>query len=181
MKHVFWLREGVIAGRTGPNHNPWDLAEISAGGFAAILSVNDGEAVHESLIASLGMKYANIPMSDNAPARDGDREFCLANLTRAMAFIQEHRQKGPVLVHCRSGKDRTGLVLAAYLVEFEHYDAHKAMAELLDLRPIAFSAEGWMEFALEVLDHHENRKHRPHPADASPPRDRVADAGNPEP
>jgi len=59
---------------------------------------------------------------------------------------------GPVLIHCRSGKDRTGMVLAAYLIEFEGYDVEKAMEEVIAVRPIAFSAEGWMEFALEVLN-----------------------------
>lgn len=58
---------------------------------------------------------------------------------------------GPVLVHCRSGKDRTGMVLAAYLIEIEGYGVKRAMEEVLAVRPIAFSAEGWMEFGLEVL------------------------------
>ncbi len=155
MNQVFWLREGIIAGRSGPNRDPWDLSEIKANGFAAILSVNNGDAVHEALIAELGIEYANIPMSNNAPARTGDKEICLQNLPRAMAFIRKHKRNGPVLVHCRSGKDRTGMVLAAYLMEFEAYRARQAMQQVLEVRPIAFTAEGWMEFALTVLSHYE--------------------------
>ncbi len=58
---------------------------------------------------------------------------------------------GPVLVHCRSGKDRTGMVLAAYLIEFEGCNEKEAMEKVTAVRPIAFSAAGWMEFGLEVL------------------------------
>jgi len=151
LQHVFWLRKGKIAGRSGPNTHAWDLDEIKTAGFAAILSVNSGEAVHETLLANLGLAYANIPMSSNAPARDGDREFCLHNISRAMNFIRENLVSGPLLIHCRAGKDRTGLVMAAYLMEFEGYDAKTAMDKVIEARPIAFTAQGWKEFGLEVL------------------------------
>jgi len=151
MEHVFWLRKGKIAGRTGPNTNMWDLQEIESSGIRSILSVNNGEAVHESMLSNLGIAYSNIPMSSSAPARESDKEFCLKNLPRAMEFIRENLKNGPVLIHCRSGKDRTGMVMAAYLIEFEEYNAEKAMEEVIAIRPIAFSAEGWLEFSLQVL------------------------------
>lgn len=151
MDHVFWLREEKVAGRSGPNTNVWDLEEIKANGFSAILSVNNGEAVHESMISNLEMGYSNIPMSSNAPVRDGDKELCLENLPKALDFIQKNIMGGPVLIHCRSGKDRTGMVLAAYLIKFEEYNVKQAMEEVIAVRPTAFSAEGWMEFVAEVL------------------------------
>ena len=84
MKHIFWLREGKIAGRSGPNSDIWDLNEIKASGFTSILSVNNGEAVRESMLSNLEIAYSNIPMSSNAPIRDGDKEECLDNLPKAM-------------------------------------------------------------------------------------------------
>ena len=78
--------------------------------------VNEGEMVHEALIQSLEMDYANIPMSPNASVRPGDKELCLTNLPKAMNFIGKNTPSGPVLIHCRSGKDRTGMVLAALLI-----------------------------------------------------------------
>ncbi len=68
-----------------------------------------------------------------------------------MEFIRENMMNGPVLIHCRSGKDRTGMVLAAYLIEFEGCSEKEAMEKVTAVRPIAFSAEGWKEFGLEVL------------------------------
>ena len=151
MKHVFWLRKGKIAGRSGPNSAMWDLVELKANGIAAILSVNNGEAVNETVLSNLGIAYSNIPMSPNAPVRDGDKEFCLENIPKAMDFIRENLMAGPVLIHCRSGKDRTGMVMAAYLIEFEGYNPREAMDKVIAVRSIAFSAEGWMEFGLDVL------------------------------
>ena len=43
------------------------------------------------------------------------------------------------------------MVLAAYLIEFEGLSVTEAMERVLAVRPIAFSAEGWMDFGLEVL------------------------------
>jgi len=44
------------------------------------------------------------------------------------------------------------MVLAAYLIEFEGYNIKDAVDKVIAVRPIAFSAEGWMEFAREVLE-----------------------------
>jgi len=160
MEHVFWLRKGKIAGRSGPNTVMWDLNEIKTNGITAILSVNNGDEVHETMLSNLGITYSNIPMSSNAPARKGDKELCLHNLPKAMDFIRGNLMNGPVLIHCRSGKDRTGMVMAAYLIEFERYDAKKSMEEVMAVRPIAFSAEGWMEFGLDVLNHYKTLNQR---------------------
>ncbi|MCP4432690.1 MAG: hypothetical protein GY806_17085 [Gammaproteobacteria bacterium] len=46
--------------------------------------------------------------------------------------------------------------MAAYLVATEKLTAEEAMKDVLSVRPIAFSAQGWMEFCLEVLIEFEN-------------------------
>ena len=151
MDKLFWLRTGLLAGRTGPNNDPWQIDVFREYGFSAILSVNDGEGVHETLIKAQGIDYANIPMSANAPVLPGDKEICLINLPLAMEFIGTHLSHGPVLVHCFSGKDRTGMVLAAALIALEGLSARAAMNEVYKVRPIAFSAEGWDDFGYRVL------------------------------
>jgi len=157
MEQVFWLRPGCIAGRSGPNLHHWDIGAFKARGFSAILSVNDGELVHHSDMDKADIAYANIPMSANAPVRPGDKALCLTNLPRALAFVAAQLPRGPVLIHCRSGKDRTGLVLAAQLITTERLSVDRAIAEVLAVRPIAFSAEGWLDFAREVLTDFEQK------------------------
>lgn len=57
----------------------------------------------------------------------------------------------PVLVHCNSGKDRTGLLLAYYMVSRKGLSAKRALKMLRRLKPDALSASGYTEilFALE--------------------------------
>ena len=43
MESLFWLDPGRLAGRPGPNAEPWDLGRLRAGGIGAVLSVNDGQ------------------------------------------------------------------------------------------------------------------------------------------
>ena len=78
MNHIFWLCKPSIAGRPGPNQQPWDLESLRDSGISAVLSVNHGEGSHQSL-----------------------------------------------------------------------------MDEVLSVRPIAFSAQGWMEFCFEVLSEYQ--------------------------
>ncbi|OUR69249.1 protein phosphatase [Marinomonas sp. 42_23_T18] len=158
MEKVFWLKQGEIAGRSGPNLDAWELTELKEKGIAAILSVNFAEAVDQGAMQEAGILHANIPMSPNAPVHAGDKEICLANLPKAMDFIASNKALGPILIHCRSGKDRTGLVMAAYLIQFEGMAAREAMDQVLNVRSIAFSAEGWIPFSLDVLERFARQK-----------------------
>ena len=153
MNHVFWLVPGVLAGRSGPNRDPWDAQDLRAGGIGAILSVNDGGACHPEDFAALGMSYRCIPLSDNEPPRDGDMEHCLAALPEAYDYVRgELDEQRAVLVHCRSGKDRTGLFMCYFLIRESGMSIDDAIAEVRRVRPIALSAEGWEDLAVAVLE-----------------------------
>jgi len=43
------------------------------------------------------------------------------------------------------------MVLAAYLIKYEEHNVVDAMKEVISVRSIAFSAEGWKEFVFDVL------------------------------
>ena len=153
MKHLFWLRPGLIAGRTGPDIDPWDPPELSAAGVGAILSVNDARSVYPEDLELAGIEHAHFPLSDNAPPRPGDFEYCLQTLPRAYAYIVDVIEDGRIpLIHCSSGKDRTGLTLCHYLCRRERYSPRAAVDEVRRVRPIALSATGYESFAIDVLD-----------------------------
>src|SRR5687767_7078844 len=117
MREVFWAIPGRLAGRSGPDLHPWSLAELKAGGIDAVLSVNDGVLCHALDFERAGIAYACFPLSENAPPRPGDVELCVRALPQAYAFASLHfERERSVLVHCRSGKDRTGLFLAYALL-----------------------------------------------------------------
>lgn len=152
MDEVFWLREGQVAGRSGPDKHPWCIEDLTRSGFRSVLSVNDGEAVHVTRLQASGMVYGHIPLSCDAPPRAGDLAFNLQQLPKIIQFIDQNLHQGPVLIHCRSGKDRTGLAMAAWLVVREKLSAEEAIKEVIKVRPIALTAPGWLEFAKTTLD-----------------------------
>lgn len=51
-------------------------------------------------------------------------------VTEALRFI--HKAKGPVLVHCWHGSDRTGIVSAMYRIVFQGWTKEEAVEELVD-------------------------------------------------
>jgi protein-tyrosine phosphatase len=114
--------------------------------------VNDGDLVRPDELAAVGIDYCRVPLSDAAPPQPGDLEICISALPRALSFVVSSidRRRG-VLVHCRSGKDRTGLFLTYYLCVTEGLTPSDAIQELRRVRPIALSAEGWESFSFQVL------------------------------
>jgi protein-tyrosine phosphatase len=153
MDHVFWLKPGILAGRSGPDKHHWRARELHDGGIRAILSVNDGAVCHPEDFVALGMSYCCQPLSDNAPPRDGDVEHCLAVLPLAYEYVRgELDSQRPVLVHCRSGKDRTGLFMSYFLMRESGGSVDDAIRAVRKVRPIALSAQGWDDFAVQVLN-----------------------------
>jgi protein-tyrosine phosphatase len=142
----------VLGGRSGPNRDSWHPRDLAAGGVRAILSVNDGELVHPDELTEVGISYFCAPLSDSAPPQEGDLEICVSALPRALSFaVRSIAQRRPVLVHCTSGKDRTGLFLSYYLCVTEGLSPTCAIRDVRRVRPIALSADGWEPFAQRVL------------------------------
>ena len=153
MKHIFWLVEGELCGRSGPNHQPWCAQELKDAGVGAVLSVNNAESVYVDELDSADLSYRCIPLASNAPPRPGDLELCLDRLPMAYAFARNRIETGRALmVHCRHGKDRTGLFMAYYLKIQYRLSTGDAISQVMSVRPIALTAENWDQFAIEVLD-----------------------------
>lgn len=153
MKHIFWLIQDQLCGRSGPNHEPWDASELRSAGVGAVLSVNGGDSVYADDFSVAGISHRCIPLAANAPPRDGDLELCLARLPLAYEYaLNEIESANSVLVHCRQGKDRTGLFMAYFLRRQLGMSSKDAIDRVKIVRPIAFTAEGWEQFAIDVLD-----------------------------
>ncbi len=152
MQHIFWLRSRLIAGRCGPNLNPWIPAKIAAAGIGAIVSVNDAMSVYPDDLADVGLEHACFPLADNAPPRDGDFEHCMSMLPRSFEHLSTVIDSGKIpLIHCTAGKDRTALTMCYYLCRRESCSPRDAVCEIRRVRPIALSAPGYEDFAIEVL------------------------------
>ena len=152
MQHVFWLRANQIAGRVGPDTQPWNPVQFADAGITHVISVNDGRLVHAEDFSAIGIEYRNIPFSPNAPPRPGDMEHCLQAVPAALSFVVDAIDSGgQVLIHCTSGKDRTGLLMCAYLCLQEGYSVPAAIEEVKRVRPIALTATDYEPFVQALL------------------------------
>ncbi|WP_433768317.1 dual specificity protein phosphatase family protein [Pseudomonas putida] len=53
-----------------------------------------------------------------------------ADVLKALRAIQEAETKGPVLMHCKHGSDRTGLMAAMYRVVVQGWSKEEALSEM---------------------------------------------------
>lgn len=153
MEHLFWLEPGQIAGRSGPNKDPWTTDELQQAGISTVLSLNDAADVDPTALAQAGIHHHHVALPGEIPPRAEDEEACMLRLPQALARLNPALKQGErVLIHCRSGKDRTGMLMAYLLVVRQGLSPKAAMARVRQVRPIAFSAEGWEALTLTVLE-----------------------------
>ena len=73
-------------------------------------------------------------------------------LPQQLAFVSAANDAGrTVMVHCTSGKDRTGMFMGYYLMQTEALSVAAAIDKVKRVRPIALTAQDWEEFTREVL------------------------------
>ena len=128
MKAVYWVVPGLLAGRPGPGEVAWDLAELWAGGFRTIVSLAgaSGAAIREA-----GFRHHRAPLNGGLAFFWLGRRRLVRQMLPVVDFVAEEVAAGrPTLVHCRQGRDRTGAVLAAYLIRYRGLSAAEAFRRL---------------------------------------------------
>ncbi len=89
----------------------------------SIINLRNSLNTHEEELAHThGVKLYNIPFS----ARTGLSDTRWQKLREIMS----DEENLPLLVHCRSGADRTGLVVAMYRIEVQGWPMEKALREM---------------------------------------------------
>ncbi|MCU4749950.1 tyrosine-protein phosphatase [Streptomyces sp. G-5] len=122
-------RGRLLRGGFTTPYAPSAVGLLRAQGLTAVLDLrSDREAgkVPQTLAAQPDMSYRRLPIGDEASRPQPGRCASLAELylrhlerhgralAEAVTFVLEPRE-GAVLVHCRTGRDRTGLVVALTL------------------------------------------------------------------
>ena len=142
MKAVYWVVPGLLAGRPGPGEVGWNLQELWDGGFRTIVSL---ARVDGSPIRAAGFHYYRAPLN-------GGLAFFPLLLRRRLArqmlpvadFIAAEVAAGrPTLVHCWQGRDRTGAVLAAYLIRHQGLSPDEAIHRVRQVNPQAMASPGF--------------------------------------
>ena len=152
MKHTYWIIENEIAGRPGPNLEPWKPKALYDGGFRAILSLNGAKDVDEKALEKAGLEHYTVPIPITEPPQPEAIEMAKKVLPEAYDWVaQKIREAKPVLVHCFHGNDRTGLFLFYFLVRHHGYSLIEAMRKLKTIRPSFLIAFGWENLAYELI------------------------------
>jgi hypothetical protein len=142
VEYIYWVIDGLLAGRPGPVEYPWDPGQFAAAGLRAIVSLNT--QADPAAIASAGLRHYSLPLPPILPMTSALQEMILRGLEEVLATIHAEVGAGePTLVHCHAGKDRTGLALTAYLVRYHGLDVEEAIERVRSANPIAMSAPGY--------------------------------------
>jgi len=108
-------------------------AQPTQAGFAALsrLGVNmvvkfsqgeEGAPAERATVEGLGMQFLDLPWSSAHPPPP-DR------LLRFLTLLRDHPSM-VVFAHCKAGSDRTGVMIAASRIVFDHWTAARAIEEM---------------------------------------------------
>jgi protein tyrosine/serine phosphatase len=124
----FWTNHAEVApGVFRSNHPDHErLADLAAEGFKTIVNLRgDPQISHHRFetesCAALGMALATVHMA----ARSAPKRERLLELIEVLG-----RAEKPLLMHCKSGADRTGLAAAIYLMHYEGVPLEQARKQL---------------------------------------------------
>jgi len=135
------------------------LKQLKNRGIKTILNLEEFlESGLESIEArGLGITDINVPMSGlGAPSFE--------QLDRALTVMTDPNLPHPLLVHCRLGEDRTGIVVAAYRVVVEDVPAAQAAREAVSIGCCHFlmASDQVEKFLLSYKAHRLQRLQRTH-------------------
>ena len=91
-----------------------------------LLDLRDGKSIVEwekRTAEQLGINFISIPM-------DAGKEQSVEKIEQILNIITD-KSRQPIYVHCHAGKDRTGLIFAAYRIKYDHWGIEDAYKEML--------------------------------------------------
>src|SRR5262245_14905623 len=94
-------------------------------GIRTIIDLRDDPKPYASSAAqTAGLNYVNIPMSDKRRPVDEQIQTFLKAV--------DNNADGPFYVHCAGGRHRTGVMIAVYRAERDHWSYERAYKEMKD-------------------------------------------------
>ena len=114
------------------------LRNLAAAGVKTIVDLQEeGERSHDEkkLVKALGMRYVNVPMKGMTTPKE-------KQVSHALKALNDNSD-GPVFIHCKRGADRTGVVIACYRIQHDHWDNKKALSEARNY------GMSWYQFPLQ--------------------------------
>lgn len=104
-----------------------DLQAMKNRGIKTIINLENDPVVvrnEKTMAESLGFKFFSFPMSWITTPSDDQVDEILAAMQNQDLF--------PLVIHCKFGKDRTGLMVGLYRVLAEEWSRNRAHEEMVD-------------------------------------------------
>lgn len=79
-------------------------------------------AAEKKVVESLGMKFINIQIPFDRPVPD--------KTIKSFFTAVNNPKNQPLFVHCKGGRDRTGIMVSLYRIKYEGYTAAQAIKEM---------------------------------------------------
>lgn len=109
----------------GAQPSPAGYTALKAIGVDTVVRLSladDGGTDEEKDVTALGLRYVSIPMTTaRAPSDDQARRF--------LTLLRDN-PASVIFVHCKSGADRTGVMVALSRITFDHWSVEKAIDEM---------------------------------------------------
>lgn len=118
------VRPGILRG-SQPSEDAFKLLKEYYG-VKTILNLRCDKENYDwekEVVERLGMNFINIPMSGHEEQGVKTIEQCLDIIT--------NKANQPIFVHCHGGKDRTGMVCAAFRMKYDKWTFKQALLEML--------------------------------------------------
>ncbi len=112
---VTGMKEGVLYRSSTPvepalGRNTYAMAAMEKAGVKTVLNLDDSVETMKGYDTFAGSYYSKCDIINTEMGYDYTTEEACEKLKANVVFITEH--EGPYLVHCKEGKDRTGIVCA---------------------------------------------------------------------
>lgn len=111
------------------------------------------------LCRRLGVRYIHLP-PDLIPRRRVPAEHPVA--IDGFRAIMDNPGNYPVLIHCKAGLHRTGVLVALYRMEYEGWTPQAAIRELKDNGFGEKVCSSWNDYIQEYILTYQPRSHAPH-------------------
>jgi len=127
-RNFSWLRVGRIAGSACPS-SELELRSLLGVGIKHVISLSPETPPHASVGSIKDFCWTPVPIQEFQGAS-------VAQFQRFFDVCESAVERGEaILVHCRGGRGRTGMMLAAFLIKFEEMSVNDAVQAVRALRP----------------------------------------------
>jgi tyrosine-protein phosphatase SIW14 len=121
IKNFHQVNERVYRGAQPSGEGFQYLAKIGVKTVIDLRETDERSEAEQGVVTGAGMKYVNVPMTGLTPPTESE-------IARILGILEDD-SAGAVFVHCKQGADRTGVVMAAYRIDHDHWENARALSE----------------------------------------------------